>query len=88
MDLQTLLKQITPDVYDALRHSLQLGRWPDGKPLTQEQKALCMEAIIRYEHINNFPEDKRTGYVGPKKTSACGTQAEQILTIRETGERH
>ncbi|GAA3948735.1 YeaC family protein [Allohahella marinimesophila] len=88
MDLQTLLKQITPDVYEALRSSLQLGRWPDGNQLTQEQKALCMEAIIRYEHINNFPDERRTGYVGGKKEMACGTQAEQILTIKQTGERH
>lgn len=85
MNLEAVLKQITPEVYETLRNSLQLSRWPDGRALTAEQKELCMEAIIRYETMNDFPQERRTGYVGGKKEASCGTQApdtsEQALNI-------
>ena len=70
MDLKQLLNSITPDIYSRLKLGVEIGKWPDGKSLTSEQKELCMQAIIAYEQ--NKPEDQRTGYV-PPKTTACNT---------------
>jgi len=62
MDLAQLINNITPDIYQRLKTALEIGKWPDGRVLTQEQKELCMEAIIHYEHVN-VSETEKTGYI-------------------------
>ena len=49
MDLRQLLSSITPDIYENLKRAVELGKWPDGRALSDEQKALCMQAIIAYD---------------------------------------
>jgi uncharacterized protein YeaC (DUF1315 family) len=68
MDLQQLLNSITPDIYQQLQKAVEIGKWPDGRTISDEQRSLCMQAIIAYDQRK--PEDERTGYV-PRKDSAC-----------------
>jgi uncharacterized protein YeaC (DUF1315 family) len=68
MDLPQLLESITPQICESLKRAVELGKWPDGRALTDEQKALCMQAIIAYDQRK--PAEQRTGYV-PPKTTAC-----------------
>ncbi|MFG9883587.1 DUF1315 family protein, partial [Pseudomonas aeruginosa] len=37
--------------------------------LTQEQKELCLQAVIAWE-LQNLPEEERTGYMGPQHCSS------------------
>ena len=76
MDFQQLLNSITPDIYENLKRAIELGKWPDGKALTQEQRESCMQAVIAYEHKHKGFEE-RTGYVPPKPGSDCGTPGMQ-----------
>ncbi len=64
MQLEQLLNSITPDVYKQLQKAVETGKWPDGRVLSDEQRSLCMQAIIAYDQRQ--PEDQRTGYVPPK----------------------
>lgn len=68
MDFQKLMETITPEIYENFKRAVETGKWPDTRPLTEEQKALCLQAIIVYEQ--RIPEEQRTGYV-PPKTSPC-----------------
>jgi uncharacterized protein YeaC (DUF1315 family) len=68
MDLKQLLDSITPEIYQRFQTAVEIGKWPDGRELSEEQKSLCMQAIIAYDQRN--PEAERTGYV-PPKDSAC-----------------
>ena len=68
MDLQQLLNSITPDIYQQLQKAVEIGKWPDGQNISEEQRSLCMQAIIAYDQRK--PEIERTGYV-PPKDSAC-----------------
>ena len=70
MDLQQLLKSITPEIYQQLQKAVEIGKWPDGRSITEDQRSLCMQAIIAYDQRK--PEHERTGYV-PEKKSACAT---------------
>ncbi len=70
MDLKQLLDSITPEIYQRFQTAVEIGKWPDGRELSEEQKSLCMQAIIAYDQRN--PEVDRTGYVPPKDT-ACAT---------------
>ena len=66
MDFQQLIDIITPEIYESFKKAVELGKWPDTRPLSAEQRELCMQAIIAYEQ--RVPEDQRTGYVPPKST--------------------
>ena len=68
MDLQKLLNSITPDIYQQLQRAVEIGKWPDGRKISDEQRSLCMQAIIAFDQRK--PKIERTGYVPPKE-SAC-----------------
>ena len=53
MDIKQLVNSITPEVYANLKYSIEIGKWPDGKVMSEEQKALSIQAIIAYEAIKD-----------------------------------
>lgn len=73
MTYEELIRQMDPEVYQRLRRSIELGKWPDGRRLTPEQKAISLEAVIYYENLHNIPEQERVGYLdrGEKAGTAC-----------------
>ncbi len=75
MNYQDLLKSLTPDIYNRLKSAVELGKWPDGRALTPEQRQQCLEAVIAYEHQHIAPEE-RTGYIPPKPHTHCGGEGE------------
>lgn len=66
-------QKLSPTIYQRLKQALELGKWPDGKRLTQEQQETCMQAIISYEALH-VPEQERAGYLG----QTCKSQADQV----------
>ncbi len=62
MDFSRLIDTLTPEIYLNLKQSLELGKWPNGEKLTQQQKEHTMQAIIAYE-ARYFAESARTGYI-------------------------
>jgi uncharacterized protein YeaC (DUF1315 family) len=68
MDLRQLLDSITPEIYESLKRAIEVGKWPDGRALSDGQKELCIQAVIAYDERK--PADQRTGYV-PPKSAAC-----------------
>ncbi|WP_336367999.1 YeaC family protein [Marinobacter sp. C2H3] len=73
MTYEQLIERLDPTVYRNLRQSLELGKWPDGRPMTKEQRAISLEAVIYYENLHNVPEQERVGYLdrGEKAGTAC-----------------
>ncbi len=74
MDYEQLISGMTPDIHAALKRAVEIGKWPDGRLLSADQRALCMEAVINYEH-RHLPEQDRVGYIdrGDKREGeTCG----------------
>lgn len=74
MDFQQLIANITPEIHAGLRRAVELGRWPDGRRLSEEQRELCMEALIVYE-AGALEETERVGYIdrgGKAEGETCG----------------
>lgn len=71
MNFDQLSENLDPQVYQSFKTALELGKWPNGQPLSDEQKSICMEAIILYE-AKHLPPEKRTGYI-ERNTGACGS---------------
>ena len=75
MTLEQLIRALSPEVYQNLRRAIELGRWPDGRRLTSEQRELCMEAVLHYENLHQVAEEERVGYIDRTKSqsSPCST---------------
>ncbi|WP_375171243.1 YeaC family protein [Marinobacter sp.] len=73
MTYDELIERLDPNVYRSLRQSVELGKWPDGRKLTPEQREISLQAVIYYENLHGIPEDERTGYIdrGSKAGTAC-----------------
>ncbi|MFG0723537.1 YeaC family protein [Pseudomonas sp. GLN_6] len=71
------IENITPEIYQNLKLAVEIGKWPDGRKLTQEQKELTLQALIAWE-IQNLPEDQRIGYMGPQE---CSSKSEPIPNL-------
>lgn len=62
MDYEQLISNMTPDIHASLKRAIEIGKWPDGRRLTQEQKELCMEAVISYEQ-RHLAQTDRVGHI-------------------------
>lgn len=63
-----LIEALTPAMLTDLKRALERGKFPDGRPVTTEQKELMLEAVIRYEALHT-PEEARTGFIDTGKSS-------------------
>ena len=59
------IRQMPEEVYERLKTAVELGKWPDGKPLTDERKATSLQAVMAWQamHLDN-PEHMNIGRDG------------------------
>ena len=50
-----MIENITPDIYESLKLAVEIGKWSDGRKLTQEQRELSLQALIAWE-VQNLPK--------------------------------
>lgn len=77
MDFKTLIQKLDPEIYQRLKKSIEIGKWPDGRVLTEEQKIASMQAVIAYEIEHNFPEEQRVGYVNTTGSECHADDADE-----------
>ena len=84
MDYRQLIKTMSLDIYQSLKHSVELGKWPDGKSLTPRQRESSMQAIIAWGE-KYLDEKERVGFInkGHKGGDSCGDPHETTLTWKE-----
>ena len=86
MSFEDAAQAINPDIYARFKLAIELGKWPDGRILSKEQKEICLQAIMLYEAKHGLAEEQRIGYVdAKKKTSPCGPKdddADETSTIK------
>ncbi len=74
MKFEELAQQLDPEIYQRFKQALALGKWPDGRGLTAEQKEICMQSVMLYEAKHGVAESDRLGYVDKRrKQSSCGS---------------
>ncbi len=84
MDYRQLIASMSPQLYRRLQQAVELGRWPDGRPLTPEQREHALQAIIAWGD-SHLQASERVGYIdkGHKAGDRCEDPAEQSLTWKE-----
>ena len=83
MEYNQLIAQLTPEVYLRLKTAIETGKWPDGRVLSQDQKASCLEAVLRYQTMK-LDATQHSGYMSDKcanTSSVPETPAEQVIKI-------
>lgn len=62
MNIEQMLAVLDPDIVSRLKTAVEIGKWPNGIVLTQEQRQICMQAVIAWE-AQHLPEKERSGYI-------------------------
>lgn len=62
MDKQTILASLTPEIVERFRTAIELGKWPDGRKLSDEQRQTCLQAVLVWEH-EHLPPSERIGFI-------------------------
>ncbi|MDO6440917.1 MULTISPECIES: YeaC family protein [unclassified Marinobacter] len=83
MTYEELIERLDPNVYQNLRQSIELGKWPDGRKITPQQRAISLEAVIYYENLHNIPEQDRVGYLD--RGSKAGTECDPSVRRNQAG---
>ena len=63
MTFEKMIEAMTPEVYQSLRRAVELGKWPTGVRLTQEQRETSLRAVIAYEHRHGVSDQERVGFI-------------------------
>ena len=50
-------KNLSPSLYKQLKQSVETGKWLDGKPLNEKQKADTLQLIMVYQSLYNDKPD-------------------------------
>ena len=80
MDYQQMIESMTRSTYNDLRRAVELGKWPDGQPVTPEQRQNAMQAVIAWGE-RYLPADERVGFIdkGHKDGDRCDDPEETPL---------
>lgn len=83
-DIRILIEQMDEQAWQNMRRAIETGRWPDGHRLPDEQRALCMRAVLAWE-ARFLPQEQRTGYI---ERPGCGdtTETEQPVRFPDQGD--
>lgn len=80
MTYEQLIAAMTPDMHRSLKRAVELGKWPNGERLSDEQRSTCLRAVIAYDQ--RLPESERTGFID--RTRPDGTRHGQDPLAPET----
>lgn len=64
-ELNAMVEAMTPEIYQRLVTAVEIGKWPDGVALTEEQKEHCMQLVMLWQaHHNHQPQHMSIGAGG------------------------
>lgn len=70
MHFDDIVNALSDDRYEVLKRSVELGKWPDGRALNGEEKAVSLQILIAYDRKYK-PEEQRIGYIPPLAKTDC-----------------
>ena len=84
MDYQQTIETMSPEIYHRLLRAVELGKWPDGKLLTDEQRTHSMQAIIAWGE-RHLSDRERVGFIQKKEKAGeqCDTSSQTPLKWRD-----
>jgi uncharacterized protein YeaC (DUF1315 family) len=62
MDIEHILNSLNAEIVEKFKTAVEIGKWENGTSLSPEQRQICMQAVLIWEH-KHLPETQRTGYI-------------------------
>ncbi|HEY4467628.1 MAG TPA: YeaC family protein [Klebsiella sp.] len=60
MEIDRIIDGMTPEVYQRLATAVELGKWPDGVALTDEQKENSLQLVMLWQSRHNVDAQHMT----------------------------
>ena len=60
MNIDEIVSNMTPEIYQRLATAVELGKWPDGVALTPEQKENSLQLVMLWQVRNNVQAQHMT----------------------------
>ncbi|WPG22642.1 YeaC family protein [Kosakonia cowanii] len=60
MNIDEIVSNMTPEIYQRLVTAVELGKWPDGVALTPEQKENSLQLVMLWQARNNVQAQHMT----------------------------
>ena len=80
-----LVESLTPDMVNDLKRAIEIGKFPDNRAVSEEQRELMIEATILYDALK-LPEEERPGFINRKKqASGILNVVPNIIPSKDTG---
>lgn len=79
MTFDELIQAMNPDMYEAVKLAVELGKWPDGTKLDTEQKKICLKAMIAYENEHLDPSLHTGSMSGDQVCEGKGAAIKDVL---------
>lgn len=80
MNLNAMLEMLDENIVERLKTAVEICKWPNGIALTTEQRQICMQAVMAWEHTH-LSAEQRTGYIEKPKSATHG-HTDDDLPIR------
>ena len=80
MDYQQIIDSMSPEIYQSLKRSVEVGKWPDGKPLSAEQRQNALQAIIAWSE-KHLPQSEHVGYIDKGRKAGGVCDEPQVLPL-------
>ncbi|MBV7297540.1 YeaC family protein [Enterovibrio paralichthyis] len=85
MDIDQLLASVTPEVYERLSYAVETGKWPEGTPLTAEQRDNAMQVVMLYQsRFNSEPQHMSVAAGGEIKLKSKAELKREFAANQQT----
>ncbi len=81
MNYQQTIDDMSPEIYQRLVRAVEIGKWPDDKVLTSEQRVHAMRAIIAWGE-RHLPAQQRVGYIDKQQKAGELCDAPQETPLK------
>ncbi len=78
MQFEEFIASITPEIYANMKLAVEIGRWPDGRVLSSEERDMTLRAVIAYDHKMQAEQD-RIGHMDDKCQSQDSDSANETI---------
>ena len=80
-----LVESLTPDMVNDLKRAIEMGKFPDNRAVSEEQKELMIEATILYDALK-LPKKREPDFIHRKKqASGILNVVPNIIPSKDTG---
>lgn len=84
MNLDDIINSMTPEVYQRLSTAVELGKWPDGVTLTEEQKENCLQLVMLWQARHNTEAQHMTIDTNGQMVMKSKQQLKKILVSQQS----